>query len=192
VLSQTAPDHYATLVAAAGEPMPRAFDYCGFFGSLPPEAVDGWEEVEVLADAALGDLIAWKLPLEPHQDTGHVVFVAETPAMDDQGHFAVRVYDSASVPRVSGGGLWPRRRRQTRKRPGTGNGHILGLAAPDTTSPSARPEVAGDSPPTVVTSCPPDRFHTGDAGSGLRPLSTGEGPSRREVPGVTARRPPST
>jgi hypothetical protein len=27
VLSQAAPDHCATLVAAAGEPVPRAFDY---------------------------------------------------------------------------------------------------------------------------------------------------------------------
>lgn len=49
MLSQAAPDHYATLVAAAGEPVPRAFDYYDFFSSLPPEAGDGWEQVEVLA-----------------------------------------------------------------------------------------------------------------------------------------------
>ena len=112
VLSQVVPDHYATLVAAAGEPVPRAFDYYDFFSSLLPEAIDGWEQVEVLADAARGDLIAWKLPLEPHQDTGHVVFVAGTPVADDQGYFAVRVYDSAIVPhfddtRGDGPGQWP-------------------------------------------------------------------------------------
>jgi hypothetical protein len=69
VLSRAAPDHYATLVAAAGEPVPRAFDYYDFFSS-PPLAVD------------------------------------------DQGSFAVRVYDSAIVPhfddtRGDGPGQWP-------------------------------------------------------------------------------------
>ncbi len=112
VLSRAAPDHYAMLVAAAGEPVPRAFDYYDFFNSLPPEAGDGWEQVEILVDAARGDLIAWQLPPEPDQDTGHVVFVADTPTVDDQGYFAVRVYDSAIVPhfddtRGDGPGQWP-------------------------------------------------------------------------------------
>jgi hypothetical protein len=35
---------------------------------------------------------------EPGHDTGHVVFVASSPTLDDQGSFAVRVYDSAIVP----------------------------------------------------------------------------------------------
>ena len=81
---------------------------------LPPEAVDGWAQVAVLADAPRGDLIAWQLFLqpEPGHDTGHVVFVAETPIVDDQGNFAVRVYDSAIVPhfddtRGAGPGQWP-------------------------------------------------------------------------------------
>jgi hypothetical protein len=112
VLSRVAPDHYAALVAAAGEPVPRAFDYYDFFSSLAPEAGDGWQQVTVLADAARGDLIAWRLPLEPGHDTGHVVIVAGTPATDDQGTFAVRVYDSAIVPhfedtRGDGPGQWP-------------------------------------------------------------------------------------
>ena len=112
VLARVAPDHYATLVAAAGEPVPRAFDYYDFFHSLPSQAGDAWEQVEVLADAARGDMIAWRLPLEPGHDTGHVVFVAGTPTVDDQGYFAVRVYDSAIVPhfddtRGDGPGQWP-------------------------------------------------------------------------------------
>lgn len=114
VLSGVAPDHYATLVAAAGEPVPRAFDYYRFFSSLPPEAGDGWEQVQVLADAARGDLIAWQLFSQPElgHDTGHVVFVAGPPVLDDQGYFVVRVYDSAIVPhfddtRGDGPGQWP-------------------------------------------------------------------------------------
>ena len=61
--------------------MPRAFDYYDFFSSLPPEAGDGWQQVAALAGAARGDLIAWRFPqIEPGHDTGHVVFVASTPA----------------------------------------------------------------------------------------------------------------
>src|ERR1700691_2478918 len=114
VLSGGAPDHYATLVAAAGEPVPRAFDYYRFFSSLPPEAGDGWEQVQVLADAARGDLIAWQLFSQPERghDTGRVVFVAGPPTLDDRGYFVVRVYDSAIVPhfddtRGGGPGQWP-------------------------------------------------------------------------------------
>ena len=93
--------------------MPRAFDYYDFFRSLPPQAEGGWEQVEVLADAARGDLIAWRFPqIKQGHDTGHVVFVAGPPAVDDQGYFAVRVYDSAIVPhfddtRGDDPGQWP-------------------------------------------------------------------------------------
>ena len=52
VLSQVAPDHYATLMAAAGEPVPRAFDYYDFFAALPPGSSGGWQQVQALADAA--------------------------------------------------------------------------------------------------------------------------------------------
>jgi hypothetical protein len=113
VLSQAAPDHYATLVAAAGEPVPRAFDYYDFLSQLPPEADDGWQQIAALADAARGDLLAWRFPqLEPGHDTGHVVFVASTPTVHDQGCLTVRVYDSASMPhfddtRGDGPGQWP-------------------------------------------------------------------------------------
>jgi hypothetical protein len=113
VLSALAPDHYATLVAAAGEPVPRAFDYYDFFSSLPPQAGDGWEQLRALADAARGDLIAWRFPqIQRGHDTGHVVFVADPPVLNDQGAFAVRVYDSAVVPhfddtRGDGPGQWP-------------------------------------------------------------------------------------
>jgi hypothetical protein len=49
----------------------------------------------------------------PHEDTGHVVFVADTPAFDEEGgFFALRVYDSAVVAhfddtRGDGPGQWP-------------------------------------------------------------------------------------
>jgi hypothetical protein len=113
VLSEVAPDHYAALVAAAGEPVPRAFDYYDFFSTLPPEAAGGWQQVTALVSAARGDLLAWRFPrLEPGHDTGHVVFLAGPPIVHDQGHLAVRVYDSASRPhfedtRGDVQGQWP-------------------------------------------------------------------------------------
>jgi hypothetical protein len=113
VLSRSAPDYYAALLAATAERVPRAFDYYDFFRSLPLEEGDGWEQVAILADAARGDLIAWRFPqLEPGQDTGHVLFVAGPPTVDDQGYYAVRGYDCACRPhfddtRGDGQGQWP-------------------------------------------------------------------------------------
>ena len=47
-------------------------------------------------------MMAWRFPkIEPHHDTGHVVFVAETPTEDGGGIFSVRVYDSAAQPHFS-------------------------------------------------------------------------------------------
>jgi hypothetical protein len=52
-----------------------------------------------LSDARAGDIIAWRFPtIETGQDTGHVLFVAETPTVDAAGIFLVRAYDSAATP----------------------------------------------------------------------------------------------
>jgi hypothetical protein len=99
VLSRVAPDHYEIVLAAAGEPVPRAFDYYDFFSALTPESAGGWRRVDFLGDAGRGDMISWRFPkLREGHDTGHVLFVAETPVLEDSGNFAVRVYDSASEP----------------------------------------------------------------------------------------------
>jgi hypothetical protein len=96
VLKNVAPDHYAMIPVEAKQPRPRACEYYVFFAEQTPESTGGWHRIDFLQDARRGDIIAWKFPIiEEHKDTGHVVFVAETPTVNDAGVFAVRVYDSA-------------------------------------------------------------------------------------------------
>ena len=99
VLQEVAPTHYGLIPFDGSEPRPRAFEYYDFFSSLTPESTGGWHQIDFLRDARRGDIMAWRLPeIQKGHDTGHVFFVAETPAMIDPGTFAVRVYDSARIP----------------------------------------------------------------------------------------------
>jgi hypothetical protein len=99
VLERVAPDHYAMIPKEANQPRPRAFEYCDFFTSLTPESTGGWRQIDFLRDARRGDIIAWRFPeIVIGQNTGHVFFVAEAPAIIDSGIFALRVYDSADEP----------------------------------------------------------------------------------------------
>jgi len=99
VLESLAPLHYSLVPKEAGQKRPRAFKYYEFFASLTPESTGGWHRIDRLSDARRGDILAWRFPaVELGHDTGHVVFVAGTPELDDAGNFAVRVYDSANQP----------------------------------------------------------------------------------------------
>ncbi|MBV9999226.1 MAG: hypothetical protein JO015_08945 [Verrucomicrobia bacterium] len=99
VLERAAPDHYAQVPKETNQPRPRAFKYYDFFNSLTPESTGGWHKIDFLRDARRGDLIAWRFAqIEPGHNTGHVLFVAETPAANDSGIYSVRVYDSADRP----------------------------------------------------------------------------------------------
>jgi hypothetical protein len=46
----------------AGQPRPRAFEYCLFFSSLTPQSAGGWHRIDFLRDARRGDIIAWRFP----------------------------------------------------------------------------------------------------------------------------------
>jgi hypothetical protein len=100
VLEQVAPDNYASIAATAPAPRPLAFDYFTFFSNLTPDSASGWSRIDALGDAHRGDIIAWRAPeIEPHHNTGHCFFLAETPAtLNDSAILAVRVYDSAAAP----------------------------------------------------------------------------------------------
>jgi hypothetical protein len=80
-------------------PRPRAFKYYEFFNSLTPESTAGWRQIDVLREARRGDIIAWRFPTaEEDRNTGHVLFVADTPSADELGILTVRVYDAAAEP----------------------------------------------------------------------------------------------
>jgi len=80
------------------QPRPRAFEYFNFFASLTPDSSGGWRRVDKLEDASRGDVMAWRFPtIEPGEDTGHVMILAESPTPDPSGKFfVVRIYDSAA------------------------------------------------------------------------------------------------
>jgi kumamolisin len=99
VLERAAPDHYAMIPKEPDQFRPRAFKYFEFFSSLTPESASGWHRIDFLRDARRGDIIAWRFPeIEKDHNTGHVLFVAETPRADDSGILIVHVYDSAAQP----------------------------------------------------------------------------------------------
>jgi hypothetical protein len=99
VLLRSAPAHYALIPKEANQLRPRAFEYYVFFSSLTPHSDGGWRQIDFLKDVRRGDIISWRFPkIEKHHDTGHVLFAAETPVVDNQGVFTVRVYDSAAQP----------------------------------------------------------------------------------------------
>jgi len=99
ILEQQAPIHYGLIPKEADRDRPRAFEYYNFFSSLTPFSKGGWHRIDLLANARPGDIIAWRFPeLEIGHDTGHVMFVAVMPMVDDSSIFSVRIYDSADQP----------------------------------------------------------------------------------------------
>jgi hypothetical protein len=97
VLKELAPSHYALIPKEAKQPLPRAFEYYLYFSGLGTQT-SGWKQIVRLADARRGDILAWELPLVKGQDTGHVVFLGDTPVEIEDGVWSVRVYDSADKP----------------------------------------------------------------------------------------------
>jgi len=144
VLNAVSPDHYAMVPREPGL-RPLAFDYYALLAGLKLEARAGWLGIHFLRHARRGDIIAWQLhdKIERGKDTGHVIFVAETPRVLDSGIFAVRVYDSAELPhfedtRGDGPEQFPN---------GVGSGFI-------------NFQVDADGAPTAFQFGPSDRFHT--------------------------------
>ena len=98
ILKGLAPNHFSQIPQVeANRVWPRAFEYYSFLSSLVAAPASGWSAVLQMANAARGDVMAWSTGLlESGKDTGHVVFLAETPVMDELGNFIVRVYDSSN------------------------------------------------------------------------------------------------
>jgi hypothetical protein len=113
VLDTVAPAHYHLIPKEKHQQRPRAFKYFGFFASLTPESMGGWQRIDFLRDARAGDVISWRAPtIEHDENTGHVLFVAAPPTIDAAGIYSICVYDSADKPhfddtRGSGAGEFP-------------------------------------------------------------------------------------
>jgi hypothetical protein len=96
ILEQEAPIHYGLIPKEADQDRRRASEYYDFCISLSSTSGSGWHRIYLLEAARPGDIVAWRFAeIELGHDTGHVMFVAEMPIVDDAGIFSVRVYDSA-------------------------------------------------------------------------------------------------
>lgn len=98
VLSAVAPAQLALIPRATGD-RPLAHEYFEFFASLTAQSPGAWQRVDLLTELRRGDIMTWRFPtIEPHEDTGHVVIVAEPARLDASGAFHVlRVIDSAAA-----------------------------------------------------------------------------------------------
>ena len=96
ILQELAPSHYNQLPRELTQHRPRAFEYYNFFSTLTSSTPGGWHRILQMADVRRGDILAWRFPqIETGHNTGHVVYIADTPAINDDGTASVRVYDSA-------------------------------------------------------------------------------------------------
>jgi hypothetical protein len=98
VLGWVAPRHLDAIPPEPGLPAPQAYLFYEFLSGLPTDDSGGWRQIDRLADALPGDIIAWTLgTVAPGHDTGHVFIVADVPFVLDETHMAVPAYDSSNV-----------------------------------------------------------------------------------------------
>ena len=85
---------------ADGKRRPLAMDYEKFFAAVPSKTGgDGrWQQIDRLADARPGDVIAWRHEKPKPGNTGHVVIVDQTPVAEKDGLVRVIVIDSTTLP----------------------------------------------------------------------------------------------
>jgi hypothetical protein len=100
LLKRIAPRQYTELPIEPGHVRPRAVAYYEFLATLPKKPTPGWEPVHRFSDLRPGDLIAWKKELTAAEtgDTGHVMIVAEVPALTAKGRYRATVFDSTKTP----------------------------------------------------------------------------------------------
>jgi hypothetical protein len=96
ILGVVARNHLNQIPQSGSPTRSLAEDYYAFLSNLPNQISNGWRQIEYLADAQPGDLIAWPLPLSSG-DTGHVFVVAQQPIPLDSETMAVPAYDSSDI-----------------------------------------------------------------------------------------------
>jgi hypothetical protein len=96
VLQRVAPAHLAMIPKEPDHAHPRAFKYHAFFSSLEADQA-GWHAIRHLVNVRRGDIVAWRHPdpIQPGEDTGHVLVVAARPAVETANTYSVRVYDAS-------------------------------------------------------------------------------------------------
>ncbi len=85
-----------------GNQRPTASQFQKAFAAAPTktQGTSGWQQIVRLADARLGDVIAWRHAKPMPGNTGHVVIVGERPVLESDGLVRVVVIDSTTKPQV--------------------------------------------------------------------------------------------
>jgi len=101
LLRKEMPEHYKAVPTLAPFRHPRAVEYYEAFRAAPTEAKAGerWQQIERLADARAGDVVAWrKAEVKETGTTGHIVLFDSAPKAVGENLFEVVVIDSTSKP----------------------------------------------------------------------------------------------
>jgi hypothetical protein len=83
-----------------GRKRPTAMEYEKFFAAAPSKTGGNgrWQQIDRLADARPGDVIAWRHDVPKPGNTGHVVIVDDRPVLEQDGLVRVAVIDSTTLP----------------------------------------------------------------------------------------------
>jgi hypothetical protein len=93
ILKQVSPEHLAAIRTTHKRPL--AEDFYQAFAAGPPAGSPAWREIPTVANANVGDVIAWlKLERKPGDSTGHVMLLAEKPVMVSPTRARVHILDS--------------------------------------------------------------------------------------------------
>jgi hypothetical protein len=101
VLRKETPEAYRAVKFPKTTKRPRAVDYYEAFLAAPADAKEakGWVRVERVADAHVGDILAWRKVVIPEQGTtGHVVVLDSAPKAVAVDVYEIVVIDSTSRP----------------------------------------------------------------------------------------------
>jgi hypothetical protein len=99
ILKRVAPEHLGVIPKEIDKRGPGPDDFYEYFSTLTTKA-ERWRPIHCLDDVLGGDIMVWRHEgrIKPHDDTGHVLMVAEMPTAQADGIYSVRVYDSSNLP----------------------------------------------------------------------------------------------
>jgi hypothetical protein len=101
VLRKCAPETLAAIQRTSEHKRPLAVDFHAAFMAAPAEH-GSLRRIRKLADARMGDMIAWRVAeIVKGESTGHVMIVDEPPVADGQDVYRLVVIDSTSLPHAN-------------------------------------------------------------------------------------------
>lgn len=95
LMKRAAPEHFKVVPKQEGKSRPLAED---FVAAITGPA-KGFRQIEKLAYARPGDLLAWQVPHEEGEVTGHVAIIVSLDKREN-GQIAVKIIDATAFPHI--------------------------------------------------------------------------------------------